>query len=65
MPDPINNNVSQNGILWECTIYDDRKGEVRTTVTAEHEEDAYKHADIAASKLGCKDVTNILVGIVE
>lgn len=49
----------------DCTIYDRAEGKMHYTVEAESEEQAYEEVSIRAAELGCRNVYEIVVGVLE
>ena len=50
---------------YECTVYDRCEGTLHLTVQAKDEHDAYDEAEIAAAENGCRNVTEVVVGVFE
>jgi hypothetical protein len=50
---------------FDCTVYDRAEGRLHVTVCASDEEAAYEEASIAAAENGCRNVTEVVVGVFE
>ncbi len=52
-------------MVFPVTIHDLAEGRLHIEVSAENEDAALEEASIAASELGCQNITDIVVGVFE